>query len=73
MLRGLWTLTWLELKIFIREPLGWFIGSVFMPVAVFVILGQALNIGRQVPTDLGSHALRRGRDGPVFGRDLRGC
>jgi ABC-2 type transport system permease protein len=38
-LRGLWTLTWLEIKIFIREPLG-FIGTVAAPVVLFVFLGR---------------------------------
>jgi ABC-2 type transport system permease protein len=39
MLRGLWELTWLETKIFVREPLG-FIGSVGLPVAVFIFFGR---------------------------------
>jgi ABC-2 type transport system permease protein len=33
MLRGLWRLTWLEIKIFVREPLG-VIGSVAIPVVM---------------------------------------
>lgn len=41
MLRGLWKLTWLEIKIFVREPLGLF-GSVGIPVLVFVVLGRML-------------------------------
>jgi ABC-2 type transport system permease protein len=41
MLRGLWKLTWLEFKIFVREPLG-AIGSVLIPVLVFVSLGRVL-------------------------------
>ena len=41
MLRGLWTLTWLELKNFAREPLG-FIGTVAIPVLVFVLVGRAV-------------------------------
>lgn len=41
MLRGLWKLTWLELKIFVREPLG-FIGTVVIPVVVFVVIGRLL-------------------------------
>jgi ABC-2 type transport system permease protein len=41
MLRGLWQLTWLEVKIFIREPLG-VVGTVGVPVAVFVVLGATL-------------------------------
>jgi len=39
MLRGLWKLTWLETKIFLREPLG-AIGSILFPVLVFVGLGR---------------------------------
>jgi ABC-2 type transport system permease protein len=34
-LRGLWRLTWLEIKIFLREPLG-LVSSVAVPVVVFV-------------------------------------
>ncbi len=37
--RGLGALTWLEIKIFLREPLGVF-GSVFVPIIVFVVLGR---------------------------------
>lgn len=39
MLRGLLTLTWLEIKIFVREPLG-VIGTIGIPVLVFVVLGR---------------------------------
>lgn len=39
MLRGLWHLAWLELKIFVREPLG-FIATVVVPVVLFVALGR---------------------------------
>jgi ABC-2 type transport system permease protein len=39
MLRGLWRLTWLEIKIFVREPMG-VIGSVGIPVLIFVLLGR---------------------------------
>jgi len=39
MLRGLWKLTWIEIKIFMREPLGAF-GTILVPVLVFVILGR---------------------------------
>ena len=39
MLRGLWGLTWLEIKIFVREPLG-LIGTVGVPVLMFVVLGR---------------------------------
>ena len=36
MLRGLWRLTWLEIKIFVREPLG-VIGTIGVPVLVFIV------------------------------------
>lgn len=39
MLRGLWRLTWLEIKIFVREPLG-VIGTIGVPVLVFLVLGR---------------------------------
>lgn len=44
MLRALFKLTWLETKIFVREPLG-FIGAVVIPVAVFILLGRVLGNG----------------------------
>jgi ABC-2 type transport system permease protein len=47
MFRGLWKLTWLEMKIFLREPLG-AIGSIFFPVVVFVVGGRILG-GRLTP------------------------
>ena len=37
--RGLLHLTWIEIKVFFREPLG-AIGTVIMPVLVFVLLGK---------------------------------
>jgi ABC-2 type transport system permease protein len=39
MLRGLWKLTWLELKIFAREPLG-LIGTLLIPPLSVVALGR---------------------------------
>jgi ABC-2 type transport system permease protein len=47
MLRGLWRLAWLELKIFLREPLG-AIGTIGMPVLVFVVFGRTAS-GRRAP------------------------
>ena len=44
MLRGLWKLTWIEIKIFLREPLG-AIGTIGIPVLVFLVVGRM--IGRQ--------------------------
>jgi ABC-2 type transport system permease protein len=51
MLRGLWKLTWLEIKIFMREPLGAF-GSIFFPVLVFVVIGRLLG-GRVTSSSIG--------------------
>lgn len=39
MLRGLWKLVWVEVKIFLREPMG-AIGTIATPVAVFLVLGR---------------------------------
>jgi ABC-2 type transport system permease protein len=44
MMRGLFQLTWLEIKIFLREPMG-AIGTMVMPVILFVVLGRAMNRG----------------------------
>ena len=48
MLHGLGQLTWLEIKIFLREPLG-AIGSTVFPVVLYVVLGRVT--GRGVPSD----------------------
>jgi ABC-2 type transport system permease protein len=42
MMRGLWRLTWLEIKIFVREPLG-LIGTVGVPVLMFAVLGRLVS------------------------------
>ena len=41
---GLFKLTWLEIKIFLREPLGAF-GTILFPVVVFVVVGRMLGGG----------------------------
>jgi ABC-2 type transport system permease protein len=41
MLHGLWKLTWVEIKIYLREPLG-VIGAVGVPVFVFVLLARLM-------------------------------
>jgi ABC-2 type transport system permease protein len=41
-LRGLWKLTWIEIKVFLREPLG-AIGTIGVPVLLFVVLGRVTN------------------------------
>src|SRR5471030_12141 len=39
MWHGLWKLTWLEVKIFMREPLG-AVGTIVIPVVIFLGLGR---------------------------------
>ena len=50
MLRGLWHLTWLEIKIFLREPLG-AVGTIVVPVLAFVVLGRFAS-GRNAAQEL---------------------
>jgi len=47
MLRGLWKLTWIEIKIFLREPLG-AIGTIGVPVLIFLVLGRI--VGGRLPS-----------------------
>lgn len=44
MLTGLGKLTWVETKVFLREPLG-VIGSLLIPVVLFVVLTRSLGSG----------------------------
>lgn len=46
--RGFRQLTWLELKIFLREPMG-AIGTIVLPVLVFVVFGRASGPGFAAP------------------------
>ena len=39
MLKGLWKLTWVETKVFLREPMGVF-GTIGIPVVLFIVLGN---------------------------------
>jgi len=50
MLRGLWELTWLEIKIFVREPLGLF-GTLGLPVLVFVFMGRMFGGTSRPPSE----------------------
>jgi len=59
MLRGLWTLTWIEIKIFLREPLGAF-GMIVVPVLVFVGLGRIFGRRIEFPSLAASGFLRVG-------------
>jgi len=49
MLRGLLGLTWLEIKIFVREPMG-VIGTVGFPVLLFVVLSRLLGRRAAAPS-----------------------
>ena len=49
MLRGLAKLTWIEIKIFLREPLG-AIGTIVVPVLVFVVVGRMITSKAQTPS-----------------------
>jgi len=62
MLRGLANLTWLEIKIFLREPLG-AITTVGIPVLVFIVLGRVVG-RRPLPPSAASTLVRV--DLPVF-------
>src|SRR5580698_6648158 len=44
MMRGLWKLTWIEVKIFLREPLG-ALGTIGIPVLVFIVVGRVVGHG----------------------------
>ena len=57
MLHGLWKLTWLEIKIFLREPLGAF-GSILLPVVVFVVVSRFAG-GRITPGSLSTSGFLR--------------
>ena len=67
MLRGLFKLTWLEAKIFAREPLG-LAGSIGVPVVLFVVLGRAL--GPRTSASAGAALRTISGDVPVFGSIL---
>jgi ABC-2 type transport system permease protein len=49
MLRGLWKLTWIEIKVFLREPLG-ALGTIGMPVVFFLVLERFLGQSGKVPS-----------------------
>jgi ABC-2 type transport system permease protein len=57
MLRGLWKLTWIEIKIFLREPLGAF-GTIGFPVLIFLVLGRVAN-RRLAPSPLAGNSFLR--------------
>jgi hypothetical protein len=48
-LRGFWKLSWVETKIFAREPMGFF-ATLIMPVVLFVILGRSFGATKSPST-----------------------
>jgi ABC-2 type transport system permease protein len=44
-LRGFWKLSWVETKIFAREPMG-FIGALVVPVVIFIVLGRVFGAAK---------------------------
>ncbi len=59
MLRGLWKLTWLEIKIFMREPMG-AVGAIVIPVLVFLVAGRIVGGRLQPPTLAASNFIHVG-------------
>lgn len=59
MFKGLWKLSWIETKVFVREPMG-VVGSLVVPVIIFVIFGRMFGAGvrgaDQLTATLGSSA-----------------
>ncbi len=54
-MRGLWKLTWIEIKVFLREPLGAF-GTIGVPVLLFLVLGR-MTIHKDAPSTFSSASL----------------
>jgi len=57
MLRGLWKLTWIEIKIFLREPLG-AIGAIGIPLLVFLVGGRLAGGGAALASPAGGNLVR---------------
>jgi ABC-2 type transport system permease protein len=57
MMRGLWKLTWIEIKVFMREPLG-AIGTMVIPVLVFLVAGRVVG-GKLEPNTLATSSFVR--------------
>jgi ABC-2 type transport system permease protein len=57
MLRGLGKLTWIEFKVFMREPLGAF-GTIGFPVLLFLVVGRIVG-GRPGPSPISASSFIR--------------
>jgi ABC-2 type transport system permease protein len=58
-MKGLWQLTWLEIKIFAREPLG-LVGTIAVPVVVFLGLGRLMRSAGSTPASPEAMFLKTG-------------
>jgi ABC-2 type transport system permease protein len=58
-LRGLWKLTWIEIKVFLREPLGAF-GTIGFPVLAFLVIGRVAGRGLAPTALAANHFIRVG-------------
>ena len=45
LLRGFWKLSWVEIKVFMREPMG-SVGTIMMPAIIFVVMGRLFGAAR---------------------------
>jgi ABC-2 type transport system permease protein len=63
-LRGLLKLTWLEIKIFVREPMG-VIGALLIPVIVLLVLGRTVGGRPSQPMSAGARSFLS-LDAPIF-------
>ena len=52
MLNGFWKLTWVETKVFVREPMG-VLGSLGVPVIIFIVLGRSMGTARPATASAG--------------------
>jgi ABC-2 type transport system permease protein len=50
-LKGLWKLSWIETKVFVREPMG-VVGSLVVPVIIFLVFGRLYGMGPPVADPL---------------------
>jgi ABC-2 type transport system permease protein len=50
-LRGFWKLTWVETKIFAREPMG-FVATLVMPLLVFIVFGKMFGASKSAAARL---------------------
>jgi ABC-2 type transport system permease protein len=57
MMRGLWKLSWIEIKVFLREPMG-ALGTIVFPVLIFLVVGRMVG-GRMAPSALATSGFIR--------------